>query len=246
MRLKWRRYLDDSAIGLVTVSDTGIGIPEHKLGVIFEAFAQADGSTTRKYGGTGLGLAISSRLVELAGGKFWVESELNRGSKFHFTAVFELPPRASEVENTDLEDEAQSLAERVAREEKSRGFHILVAEDNPINQKLAVRLLEKKGYRATVAENGLVALACLEKHRFDMILMDVQMPEMGGLEATRRIRERERISGGHIPIVAMTANAMVGDRERCLESGMDDYVSKPVLPEEMFRVMESQLSAVSG
>jgi CheY-like chemotaxis protein len=147
------------------------------------------------------------------------------------------------MENTDLEDEAQSLAERVAREEKARGFHILVAEDNPINQKLAVRLLEKKGYRATVAENGLVALACLETQRFDMILMDVQMPEMGGLEATRSIRERERIAGGHIPIVAMTANAMKGDRERCLESGMDDYVSKPVLPEEMFRVMESQLMA---
>ena len=233
---------DDSNIGLqFTVSDTGIGIPKHKLGVIFEAFAQADGSTARTYGGTGLGLAISSRLVELAGGKLWVESELDRGSKFHFTIVFELPARASEVENTDLEDEAQSLAERVAREEKARGFHILVAEDNPINQKLAVRLLEKKGYRATVAENGLVALACLETQRFDMILMDVQMPEMGGLEATRSIRERERISGGHIPIVAMTANAMKGDRERCLESGMDDYVSKPVLPEEMFRVMEAQL-----
>jgi hypothetical protein len=235
---------DDSSIGLqFTVSDTGIGIPKHKLGVIFEAFAQADGSTARTYGGTGLGLAISSRLVELAGGKLWVESELDRGSKFHFTTVFELPARASEMENTDLEDEAQSLAERVAREEKARGFHILVAEDNPINQKLAVRLLEKKGYRATVAENGLVALACLETQRFDMILMDVQMPEMGGLEATRSIRERERIAGGHIPIVAMTANAMKGDRERCLESGMDDYVSKPVLPEEMFRVMESQLMA---
>jgi signal transduction histidine kinase/ActR/RegA family two-component response regulator len=237
---------DDASIGLqFTVSDSGIGIPQHKLGMIFEAFSQADGSTTRKYGGTGLGLAISSRLVELAGGKIWAESELGRGSKFHFTSVFELPPRVSEVENTDLEDEAHSMAERVAREEKSRGFHILVAEDNPINQKLAVRLLEKKGYRATVAENGLVALAKLEKQKFDMILMDVQMPEMGGLEATRAIRERERNSGGHIPIVAMTANAMKGDRERCLESGMDDYVSKPVLPEEMFRVMEAQLTAYS-
>jgi signal transduction histidine kinase/CheY-like chemotaxis protein len=237
---------DEGSIGLqFTVSDTGIGIPNHKLKVIFEAFAQSHVSTTRKYGGTGLGLAISSRLVQLAGGKIWAESELDHGSKFHFTAVFELPPHANEAENTDLEDEARALAERVGREEKSRGFHILVAEDNPINQKLAVRLLEKKGYRATVAENGLVALACLEKQRFDMILMDVQMPEMGGLEATRSIRERERKLGGHIPIVAMTANAMKGDRERCLESGMDDYVSKPVLPEEMFRVMESQLLAAS-
>ena len=237
---------DDASIGLqFTVSDTGIGIPKHKLGTIFEAFAQVDGSTTRKYGGTGLGLAISSRLVELGGGRLWVESELDRGSKFHFTAVFELPARADEVENTDLEDEALGMAKRVAREESARGFHILVAEDNPINQKLTVRLLEKKGYRATVAENGLEALACLEKQRFDLILMDVQMPEMGGLEATRSIRERERLSGGHIAIVAMTANAMKGDRERCLESGMDDYVSKPVLPEEMFRVMESQLLAVS-
>jgi len=236
---------DDAGAQLqFTVSDTGIGIPEHKLGTIFEAFSQADGSTTRKYGGTGLGLAISSRLVEMTGGKIWVESEPDRGSKFHFTCVFEVPARADEVENTDLEDEALSLAQRVAREERSRGFRVLVAEDNPINQKLAVRLLEKKGYRATVAGNGLAVLDMLKKQRFDMILMDVQMPEMGGLEATRAIREKELTLGGHIPIVAMTANAMKGDRERCLESGMDDYVSKPVLPEEMFRVMEAQFMAI--
>ncbi len=235
---------DEASLGLqFTVSDTGIGIPEHKLASIFEAFMQADGSTTRKYGGSGLGLAISSRLVQMAGGKFWVDSELGRGSNFHFTAQFGLPPRAPEAENTDLEDEARSLASRVASAGRSRGFHILAAEDNPINQKLAVRLLEKRGYRVTLAENGLEVLAKLERQQFDLILMDVQMPEMGGLETTRKIREREQKSGEHIPIVAMTANAMKGDRERCLESGMDDYVSKPILPDEMFRIMEAQLAA---
>jgi signal transduction histidine kinase/ActR/RegA family two-component response regulator len=237
---------EEERLGLrFTVSDTGVGIPRHKLGSIFEAFTQADGTTTRRYGGAGLGLAISARLVAMLGGEILVESEPDRGTSFHFTAVFRLPPRAPEPENTDLEDEVRSLASRVAAEGRSRGYHVLVAEDNPINQKLAVRLLEKRGYRVSLAENGLEALACLKQQRFDMVLMDVQMPEMGGLEATRRIREREQISGEHIPIVAMTANAMKGDRERCLESGMDDYVSKPILPEEMFRIMEAQLAAAS-
>jgi len=224
------------------VTDTGIGIPKNKMEAIFKAFSQAEGSTARKYGGTGLGLAISSRLVALSGGKMWTESELGVGSVFNFTAVCGIPAQAPELENTDLEDEAISLAARVS-EPYSTGLRILVAEDNPINQRLAVRLLQKKGYSASVAENGVEVLAMLDKERFDMILMDVQMPEMGGLEATHLIREQERATGEHIPIVAMTANAMKGDRERCLESGMDDYVSKPILPEAMFRVMELHLSA---
>jgi len=242
LEVKQESRQDTSLTLHFVVTDTGIGIPKNKLESIFKAFSQAGGSTARKYGGTGLGLAISSRLVALSGGKLWTESELGVGSVFHFTAVCGIPARAHEPENTDLEDEATSLAARVP-ESNSTGLRILVAEDNPINQRLAVRLLQKKGYSATVAENGVEVLAMLDKQRFDMILMDVQMPEMGGLEATHLIRERERSTGEHIPIVAMTANAMKGDRERCLESGMDDYVSKPILPEAMFRVMELHLAA---
>jgi len=220
-------FRDETSVALhFTVSDTGIGIAADNVEMIFEAFSQADGSTTRKYGGTGLGLAVSSRLAANAGGRIWVDSELGRGSVFHFTAVFALP----EVSTPPLED--------------CRGFHILIGEDNRINQILAVRLLEKKGYSVAVAENGLEVLRQLEQGNFDLILMDIQMPLMGGLEATRRIREREQISGEHIPIVAMTANAMKGDRERCLDSGMDDYVSKPILPMELYRVMELQIRPV--
>ncbi|HKX32636.1 MAG TPA: response regulator, partial [Blastocatellia bacterium] len=124
------------------------------------------------------------------------------------------------------------------RPEAGDRYHILLAEDNAINQKLAVRLLEKRGHSVTVVNNGLEAVAAIEHERFDLILMDVQMPELNGYEATMEIRERERLDGGHIPIIAMTANAMKGDRERCLESGMDAYVSKPIKPEELFAAIE--------
>ncbi|MDK2123878.1 response regulator [Parachitinimonas caeni] len=361
----------------VSIRDTGIGIPQEKLGLIFEAFSQADTSTTRRYGGTGLGLAISSRLVELMGGKLWVESELGVGSTFHFTIEVEIigtpiqtpsTPRLAQVqgmrvlmvddnatnrrwltqllsgwgmrptiaasgaEALDIVnrisepfslilldgsmpemsgfDVAESLSRRhdinattimmltssgergdatrcgelgidgylvkpisqtelldailialgqhqahqaqeiskpplvtrhVVAEQRYR-LHILLVEDNPVNQKLAVRLLEKLGHRIVVAENGQEALDFSADGQFDLVLMDVQMPVMGGLEATRLIREREAGSSQHLPIVAMTANAMQGDREICLQAGMDGYVSKPINPqiliEEIDRVLD--------
>ena len=354
------------------IRDTGIGIAPEKQALVFQAFTQADSSTTREYGGTGLGLAIVSQLVELMQGRLWVESELGRGSTFHFTAWFTVskqarrpqPLRLDALRNLPvlvvddnatnrrileqmlhnwrakptlvtsgaealvaLERAAQAgnpyrlllldahmphmdgftLAARIRRHpllkttalilltsagppEKGRrkaGIHacltkpvkqsdlfdaiarvvgkarpapvrapaaprqaapssvhrILLAEDIPVNQQLAVRLLEKRGYRVAVANNGREAIEKLSRSPFDLIVMDVQMPEMGGLEATAAIREKEKQTGGHIPIVAMTAHAMEGDRERCLAAGMDDYVSKPVQAARLYEVIERLVPA---
>lgn len=342
-----------------TVRDTGIGIPPEKQKKIFQAFEQADTSTTRHYGGTGLGLAISTRIVLLMGGKIWVESDSGTGSIFHFTGEFTIPQGVEQPTPLEMEDLAglrvliiddnetnrrileemtrhwkmrpegaasgeaglRALAKAATTERpfrlilldeqmpgmdgfeviqliranphfdgatimmltsanqtesavrcrklgvahylikpikpaelliairsalgeapapvlaprqpaaaapKGRSLRILVAEDNLVNQKLAVRLLEKLGHSAVLAENGSEAIAKWQQSAYDLIFMDVQMAEMDGLEATRRIREQEESSGGHIPIVAMTAYAMSGDRERCLEAGMDGYISKPV------------------
>ncbi|MGH9532152.1 MAG: response regulator [Terriglobales bacterium] len=359
------------------VRDTGIGVPAEKQALIFEPFTQADTSTTRRYGGTGLGLAITSQLVQLMGGRIWLESEEGRGSTFHFTAIFErhkdgvagrrpwesadlggrrvllvednptqrrilqemlsnwrmdvapaengasarelleqageekrpfalavvdtglpgedafallegirairspgpmglvlltaagrtlraaereragpAPCVAKPVRQSDLFDAiAHVLGERLGREagrvesrrrttrKPTGALRILVVEDNPVNQKLAMRLLEKRGHKVEVAGNGREALETLGKKPFDLVLMDLQMPEMGGLEATARIREKERKSGGHVPIVAMTAHAMKGDRERCLEAGMDGYVSKPVRKNDLFEAIEAAVSS---
>ena len=357
-----------------SVTDTGIGISPEQQQNIFAAFAQADSTTTRKYGGTGLGLAISKQLVELMDGRIWVESELGRGSAFHFTARFgiqtkpeesaperetrqkpvklhDLPvllissdpvarpaveemlinwhmspmvsasgPAAFEAlerahqagvpfqliildvelvgmdgydlaarvkENSDWSSAAIILmASGAGRECLKRAKHlgakaaipkpvvqselwnaiaaalpirgsqrpggrggkshraehrlrILVAEDNPVNQELALQLLERRGHSVIVAENGKQAIAALEKHKFDLVLMDVQMPEMGGIEATQIIREKENSSGAHVRIVAMTAHAMRGDRERCLEAGMDGYLAKPLDPRTFIQTVET-------
>jgi signal transduction histidine kinase/DNA-binding response OmpR family regulator len=363
-----------------SVRDTGIGIPPDKQQAVFGAFEQADTSTLRKYGGTGLGLAISARLVEMMGGRLEVESEVGRGSTFHFTARFGLhtgtptwpvavPPRDVEglrvlvvddnatnrrileemlrnwrMQATAVAGGAEALAEleraaaagepyalvlldavmpdmdgfalaaaikqrpdlagaailmisstdrqdAVTRGRRAgvalclskpvkqstlldailgivageaspsppatapatpaagppaRGLRILLAEDNPVNQRVALRLLEKQGHRVAVAGNGIEALAALEREPFDVVLMDVQMPEMGGFEATAHIRAREKGTGGHLPIIAMTAHAMKGDRERCLEAGMDGYVAKPVQAGELRQVLAPYARATAA
>ncbi|MGH9452162.1 MAG: PAS domain-containing protein [Terriglobia bacterium] len=374
------------------VSDTGIGITPEQQKVIFEAFAQADSSTTRRYGGTGLGLSISSRLVELMGGRLWVKSEPGRGSEFHFTIAFGLPaspplepPRGDAsllagIRVLVVDDNATNrrilhdtlarwgakpllaadgesallalelarqekasfhlmlvdvgmpkmggfeLAERVKRdhnlgdtailmltsggqrgdaarcrrigvaayltkpvsqselhgvlievigrstpggaggslvtrhslreahtepaaEEKppaAKGLRILLAEDNHVNQVLAIRLLEKRGHHVTVATDGRAVLAAIEKGFFDLVLMDVQMPGMDGREATSILREREKTTGGHLPVIAMTAYAMQGDQDACLQAGMDGYVSKPISRQELFRVMDTVMSGAAS
>jgi len=367
---------NDEALLHFAVRDTGVGIPLEKQQTIFEAFTQADSSMTRKYGGTGLGLAISSRLVNLMGGKIWVESEIGRGSTFHFTVRFQMQKNSSRkyapVGAETLRDlpvlivddnatnrrilqemvlawqmkptltesgpealtvleraynrgipfalillDAQmpgmdgfSVAERIKQDARlakslvimltsaglrgdaarcrelgikayltkpikrsdllqavklvlgsqavteetpsvvtihslreSRGrLKILLVEDNRVNQAVAIRLLEKREHEVVVAGNGRVALEALEKQTFDVVLMDVQMPEMDGLQATAAIREGELKSEKHIPIIAMTAHAMAGDKERCLEAGMDGYVSKPLRAEDIFLAIEEALS----
>jgi signal transduction histidine kinase/ActR/RegA family two-component response regulator len=221
---------------IFSVADTGIGIPPEKQRLIFESFVQADGSTTRRYGGTGLGLSISSRLARMMDGRLWVESDIGRGSTFYFAAKFERPvgmEEASIPEQITLHSRAKKLTDKV---EHPR--HVLLAEDNSVNQQLAVELLQMRGHVVRLAGNGTEVLAALEREPFDIILMDVQMPEMDGFQTTAAVREREKASGGHIPIVAITGFAMKGDRQRCLDAGMDGYLCKPIRSKELFEAVE--------
>ncbi len=224
-----------------SISDTGIGIPEDKLRSIFDNFTQVDGSTTRKYGGTGLGLAISSKLVGMMGGEIRAESKPGRGSAFHFTARFAIGHKVTGrdcLHQDSLADGACSPQSPLSNG-GSGCLHILLAEDSIMNQRVAVRILEKQGHSVKIANNGREALEALEKERIDLVLMDVQMPVMDGIEATRTIRNSKN-SGFDtgIPIIALTAHAFKEDRERCLKAGMNDYIAKPFKKLELLRLVE--------
>ncbi len=216
----------------MVVTDTGIGISDEKQRVVFEAFSQADNSITRQYGGTGLGLTISSRLVGLMGGQLSVESVVGRGSTFSFKTRFD-------HQSTSSKNRARAPVAPRAAGQIDRRLRVLLAEDNLVNRVVAVRLLEKRGHSVEVAGNGREALDATEQGIFDVVLMDLEMPVMSGLEATVAIRSREQQTGRHLPIIAMTAHAMIGDRERCLAAGMDGYVSKPVRADELYAALEN-------
>jgi PAS domain S-box-containing protein len=220
------------------VADTGIGIPAAKQSTIFEMFEQADTSTTRRHGGTGLGLAIAARIIGLMDGRIWVDSEVGRGSRFHFTVRLGLAAGGPAVPPP-----LPAVAPPAVPRRRAANLYVLLAEDSSVNQKLVTALLEEQGHKIRLVNNGREALAAWESEAFDLILMDVQMPEMDGLEAAARIRARERHSGAHVPIAAMTAYALKGDRERCLEAGMDAYIAKPIRADEFFDTIEALVGA---
>ena len=212
------------------VSDSGIGIAPDKLDSIFEAFSQEDSSTTRRFGGTGLGLTICARLVEAMGGRIWVESDVGRGSVFHFT--LRVGVDRSQAEAGQTPDALLLATVPGALEAVHRPLNVLLVEDNQINQKLATTLLERWGHQVTVAENGALAVDLVSQQVFDIVLMDMMMPVLDGLQATRRIRAMAGAAAA-VPIIAMTANAMESDRQRCLDAGMNEYISKPIKAREL-------------
>jgi CheY-like chemotaxis protein len=236
------------------IADTGIGIQKEQITKLFQAFTQADNSISRKYGGTGLGLAISKRLVELMGGTIWVESLGNiggdppanwqsdgqsndQGSIFHFAIGVFIP--ASKTENIKQAQDSSSLNQNLIDPKLATNFplRILLVEDNPVNQMYARLLLKRLGYIIEIAENGFDAVQATQEKPYDLILMDVQMPKMDGLTATKLIRSHSLNS--QTQIVAMTADAMPEDRQACFDAGMDDYISKPVVVSEIIQLLSS-------
>ncbi len=240
------------------VRDTGIGIPEDRLNRLFQSFSQVDASTTREFGGTGLGLAISKQLAELMGGRIGVESTKGQGSTFWFELPLEKQSREAQAASCGLEaptalpgaavdDHAAAAGHGAAGEPlapASKPRRVLVAEDNMVNQKLAKRILEKMGCYVDVVANGLEAVQAAAQLPYDLVLMDMQMPEMDGLEAAATIRTNEQGTGRHLPIIALTANAMEGDREQCLDAGMDWYLPKPIQPRDLVKAIDLVLSRV--
>ena len=236
--------LADAALGAIglrfVVSDTGIGIAADKQALLFEKFSQADVSTTRHYGGSGLGLAISKQLVQLMGGDIGVESTEGHGTSFWFTL-----PLAQSLSLTQLNpNPLQPTAPAIGKLPTWQGLRALLAEDNIINQKVAVGFLQKLGLRVDVVGNGSDACQALTSEVYDVVFMDLQMPVMDGLDATRLLRSSQATINPGLPVIAMTANAMVGARQQCLEAGMNDYITKPVTTRSLAHVLEKWMPRV--
>lgn len=231
---------DSEAVIHFSIQDTGIGIPADKLPLLFKKFSQVDTSTTRQFGGTGLGLAISKQLAELMGGKIGVKSTEGSGSDFWFTARFGKQTTPGSQSESDFQDNSNNQSSPIlSRKSKAR---ILLAEDNEVNQQVALGLLQKLGLSADVVPDGLEAIKLLKNRAYDLVLMDIQMPVMDGFEATRQIRNPlSGVNNPELPIIAMTAHAMQGDREDCIKSGMNDYIAKPILLANLSDVLEKWL-----
>jgi len=245
------------------VVDSGVGIPEDKHRMIFESFTQADSSTARKYGGTGLGLAISAKLVKLMGGRIWVDSQGEQGAAFHFTARFRRARRRSpkmaeaiayEIQNSipiELKQSKKSgtslgTKDPITETTSAAKAKILLVEDDPVNRMVSTKILGKVGYDVLVAKNGKEALPILAREDIDLVLMDVEMPEMDGFQTTRVIRSAEMETDFHIPIIALTAKVFKGEKEKCLEAGMDDYLAKPVSADSLKKMVEKYLFSRFG
>jgi len=232
--------LEETVIIEFRIKDTGIGIPADKHQKVFDFFEQVTNDTSRRYAGTGLGLSIVKRLVELQGGEVSLDSIVGSGSDFYFRLPF---ARVTEQVSRKTQQLLSALPD--IQLETGKGVRILVVEDNPINQLLVIKLLEKRGYETTVAENGKIAIDEYEKSNFDIILMDLQMPELDGYEATRIIRMMEGHKG-EIPIVAMTAHTIKGELEKCADIGMNDYISKPFDSTELYQKIEMLVGSTAG
>jgi CheY-like chemotaxis protein len=230
IRIALLQHASEASCTLRTsVIDTGIGIIPEKQTAMFQRYTQAEASTSRMFGGTGLGLSISKSLVELMSGTIGLRSEVGRGTEF----FFELPFGVSAVALAATTATPASL-------ERTTGpaLRVLVAEDNEDNQLIIELLLVKKGFDVTIASNGREALTQLDRARFDLVLMDLEMPEMGGFEAVAAIRERELGTDRRVPVIALSAHALVGYREKCLAAGMDDYLTKPIDPDVLYATLD--------
>lgn len=245
---------DNNACLYSYVSDTGVGIDNEKIKELFKPFSQIDNSSSKKSGGTGLGLVISKEFVNMMNGEIGVESNVDKGSKFYFTIKLEKQEGKEEVKssvfnrtyNLEEEDEDVGVKEEIRKEMKleRNKFRVLLAEDNLINQKVAIRILNDAGYQTESVVNGIQAVEKAKSRFYDLILMDVQMPEMDGLTATKEIRQLDD-GKSNIPIIAITAHALMGDKERCLSAGMNDYVTKPIISENLISTIDKMLNIKS-